>query len=365
MDGIRYVVYDRFDVYESDLSGVGGDVDLVVNGVSTAQVVLADDHRSLPGILVPGARCGVIFRGAERFRGMVRATPGQGPRGGTTVRVESDHRKLWDWLGWPDPTSPVDEQSVEYAVYTGQTETVVKTALADAFARLGVPWTVAPDLGRGIPARAEMRFHPLAEKLIPLLDAAGLVLTLAYTPSGVVVDVREPDTVAGKLTIGTGIVGPFTYTRTAPTVTRAIVGGRGEGIAREFAEVVDAPREAAWGDIIERFVDARNTDESTDLTEEGAEEIEDGAASAGVAAELIETDRLMYGHTYIEGDFIDLQLGPIDQVEQIRTVSITGFRNTAKVVPSLGTADEDDDPDSELEAAVALLAQGVRDERRR
>ena len=47
----------------------------------------------------------------------------------------------------------------------------------------------------------------------------------------------------------------------APTATRVIVGGSGQGVEREFDQFIDTALEAAWAFKREVFVDARNSDE--------------------------------------------------------------------------------------------------------
>lgn len=366
MDGLRFVIYDKSDVYERTLSGLEATADLAPNGISTASFTLDDDHDALPVVTADGARCGVWFRGVERFRGRVRETPGEGPGGTLTVHVESDLRKLWDWQGWPVPSAPVTAQTSEYRIYTGPAETVVKNALAENFTRLGVPWTVAPTLGRGESTRVEFRMHPLADKLVPVLDANGLILTLKYTGTGVLVDVREAATVPGVLSLATGVPDSYVFNRTAPTMTRVVVGGRGEGVAREFITSVDTDREAAWGDIIEGFVDARNTDEGADLMLEAAQALAEGAPRASIGTELMESDLLRYGVTYVEGDRIHVRLGQVDTVQPITAVQVTENPDDGvTVVPRIGDLDVDADVEVRLARDIARLAQGLRDQRRR
>lgn len=365
-DGLRFVVFNKANQYELTLSALQAEADLVPNGISTASFVLDDDDPALAAVTAKGARCGVWFRGVERFRGRIRETQGEGPYGQVSATVEADLRKLWDWQGWPVPTAAIGAQNADYRVYSGPAETVVKNALAQNFTRLGVPWTVAPSLGRGLSASVEFRFHPLADKLMPILDANRMLVTLQYTATGVVVNIREAATVPGVLTIESGIPDGYKFNPTAPTATRVVVGGRGEGAARQLVRVVDAAREAEWGDIIETFVDARNTEAGSDLTVDGVEALRDGAPRAGLSVELMETDLLRYGDGYVEGDFIRTNLGPVDELQQITAVSVTEDPDDGVVVtPHVGDLDVDADVEVRIARSIARLAQGVRDQGRR
>lgn len=367
MDGLRFVLYDKANVFRRSLSGLNAEADLVVNGICTATFTVDDDALALAEITADGARCGVWFGGVEQFRGRIKQTPGVGPGGTVSATVEDDLRKLWDWLGWPVPGAALTAQAAEYRTYAGAPETVFKTALQENLTRLGVPWTVATDLGRGAgTAAVNFRFHPLADKLIPVLEQGGLVVTLDHSGSGVVVDVRVPALVVGKLTTATGVPDGYDFNRTAPSVTRAIVGGRGEGVAREFVSVVDAARETAWGDIIEAFVDARNTDVGSDITVDGVDRLAEGAARVAVSTDLVETARFRFMSTYQLGDLVDVSLGPVESIEQVRGVSITeSVEDGVVVVPRIGDLDVSADVDVQLARDVARLARGVRDQGRR
>jgi hypothetical protein len=365
VDGLRFVIYNKAGVFQRELSGVDASADLVPNAIKTASFTIDDDHPALPAITAKGARCGVWFRGAERLRGRIGSTPGDGPDGQVTANIESDHRKLWDWHGRQVPGAALDAQTSEYRVYTGPAETVVKNALTENFTRLGVPWTVAPTLGRGAASRAEFRMHPLADKLIPILDTAGLILTLAYDGGNVVVDVRQPITVPGVLTLETGIPDAYGFDITAPTVTRVVVGGRGEGVEREYVQVIDPARESDWGDIIEGFTDARNTEEGADLTIDGHATLAEGAARVSVSTDLVETDRFRYGTTYTEGDLVHVRVGPVDVTQRVSVAITETADNGVVVTPRIGEVEDSQDVEVQLAAQIERLARGIRDQGRR
>lgn len=367
MDGLRFVIFDKNNVFERDISGLEATADLIPNGISVASFVLDDDHAALTAVTANGARCAVWFRGAERFRGAIQSTPGEGPEGFVTAHVEDDRRLLWAWHGRQVPGAPLDAQASEYRVYTGSSESVFKAALAENFARLGVPWAVAPSLNRGLPKRVEFRMHPLADKLIPILDLDGLVSTLTYDDdTGITtVDVREPVTVPGVLTLDTGIPDSYKFDRTNPTVTRVVVGGRGEGVERQFIEVIDHDREAEYGVILEGFVDARNTDEDADLTIDAYQALAEGAPRVGITTELAETQRFLYGETYVEGDLVHVQIGPVDTTQRL-SVSITeSADNGVEVTPHIGELEDSADVEVQIAQQLARLARGIRDQGRR
>ncbi|OZD48570.1 hypothetical protein CH252_18740 [Rhodococcus sp. 06-1477-1B] len=371
VDGLRFVITDKTGAYLRDVSGFDAEAVLAPNVIPAAEFTVPSDHEVASLITLDGARCRVFFRGEERFRGLIQETPGTGPDGEVTARVVGDLQNLWSWYGRQVPTAPIGNQFQDYRTYSGPSETVFKNALRENFTRLGVPWTVAPDLGRGSQVQTQFRMHPLADKLMPLLDADNLTVVITYVDNaagvqtGVVVDVREPDTVPGVLTLETGIPDSYTYTREAPTVTRVVVGGRGEGVERKFIEVIHAPREAEWGIIREGFVDGRNTEEGADLTVDAYEALADGAAKVGVNTTLVETDRFSFGSTYQVGDLVSIDVAPVQALQRI-SVSISETADEGVVVtPRIGELDETEDTDARLWRAVARLSRGIRDQGRR
>lgn len=362
-DSLTFVIYDKAGTFKRQFAGVGATLDLGGNVIPTGTFVLDDDDPALEAVFSAGSRAAVWFRGKERCRGLIKEKPGGGPDGTVTGHVIGDLRKLWEWQGRPAPSDPVNAQTQAYRTYTGPSETVFKNALAENFARLGVAWTVAPSLGRGTTTRAELRFHPLADKVLDALTADNLVVTLAYVGGGVRVDVRAAQTVPGVFTVASGVPDEYTYNLKGPTATRIIVGGRGEGVEREFVEVRDTTLEADWNDIIEGFVDARNTDEGSDITVDGQEALAEGRPTSGLTTTLNETDRFRYGKTYTEGDLVRVRVGPIDRVQPI-SVSITESADDGVVVtPHIGDLEED--TDAILARQIARLARGIRDTGRR
>lgn len=365
MDGLRFVLFDRDGDYLRDVSGLEAEADLSPNVIPTAAFTVPSDHKAADALMEEGASCRVLFRDVEQFRGPIQETPGEGPDGTVTARVEGDLRNLWYWYGRQVPGAPISNQFQDYRTYSGPSETVFKTALTENFARLGVPWTVAPDQGRGQQVRTQFRMHPLADKLIPLLDLDNLTVTLEYTEAGVVVDVREPDTVPGVLTLETGIPDSYTFTRQAPTMTRVVVGGRGEGVEREFIEVIYPEREAEWGIIREGFVDGRNTEEGADLTIDAHQALAEGAARVGVNTSLVETERFMFGSSYQLGDLVSVDVAPVQTLQRI-SVAITESADDGVVVtPRIGELDQSQDSDARLWRQVARLSRGIRDQGRR
>lgn len=340
------------------------EVSLRHNLQPTATVEIASDHRLIPALLAPGSRIVIDFDGSQVFSGPVQVRSGSGEIGGTvTVTAHDDWRLLSRVLGWPNPTGSIATQgaATSYDLKTGPAETVVKWFATRAITRLGLPVTVAPDLGRGASVTVAMRMHPLADRLLPVIDAAGVGVTVRQVGAGLRLDCYAPVVSPRPLTPSSGEVVAWSWEQAAPTVTRTVVGGQGEGTAREFRARTSTATEAEWGDVCERFVDARDTSDVAELDARGDLAITEGAMTSGLSLELSETDTFKYGRSVRVGDLVTAQLipgaPPVVDVLREATLKWTladGF--TAS--PIVG--DRSSDPNRTLARTIAALATGLR-----
>ncbi len=228
------------------------------NGAAYCSVELSNLAAAVPALLAEGARLRVTYAG-EVHTGPVRqiTTTGSRLRGRVIAEMDGDLRvALICMLGWPVPTAGLTAQTREYDVRSGPAETVAKGLTAANAARLGIRLRVLPDRGRGRHVRVNGRMHPTGDLLMPLIDKAGIGLTLVQQGAEFVLDVYEPRTYPRTLSEAGGTVVEAKVTRQGPTSTRVVVGGGGEGVRREFIQVVDEARETTWGDVVEVFRDA-------------------------------------------------------------------------------------------------------------
>ncbi|PRB44344.1 hypothetical protein CQ020_03805 [Arthrobacter sp. MYb23] len=228
----------------------------------TATFSLALDHPALPHLIAAGSRVIIDYNGKQTMSGPVTARSINGPTitGSATFVVEDDFRMLASVLGWPVPTAAITAQGAkEHYVLTGPAETVLKTVVRkNAIDRLGMNLTIAPDLGRGSSITLEIRMEPIFDKMIEAVEAAGLGITIKQAATSFVLDVFVPKTYGLLLSEESGVVQDWSWTNNAPVVTNVIVGGRGEGVDREFREFKDPAASALWGVTAEKFIDARD-----------------------------------------------------------------------------------------------------------
>jgi hypothetical protein len=270
--------------------------------MGTLKMTLPLGHKRFDDLFADGARLKVSFRGEHLISGPITADElyTDGVSGRYTVTVEDDWRVLREILGWPVPGSGIDDQSAaEYRTYTGNAETIVKTAVTEnGVNRLAVPGlVVAPNLNRGlvVPGGVPLRMHHLADQLYPAITDAGIGVSVQQIGSELVLDVYEPQTHPRALSVRGRTLKDATLTRKRPTASRVVVGGQGEGSLRNFRLVTDAVREAQYGMTAETFRDARDNDAGAVMDARAQETLSETGPQNGIALTLAGSGIFRYG----------------------------------------------------------------------
>ena len=342
----------------------------IYNGAGTATISVPNSHRLIPDLIADGAR--LWIRDEDRnhlMSGWITRIRGSAPAqsGFMEFDIVDDFNVLNDVLGWVVPTAAITGQGSagEYYTLSGSAEYVLKAAvIANAVTRLGMPLTVATNLDRGSAVTARLRFHPLYERLFPVVDgsgieAAGVGVTVKQVGSGLVLDCFTPSLYPRTLSELGGAVVDWSWSKVSTTATRVVVGGQGEAQARVLRNYVDTAREAAVGHKIERFRDARDVDDVADLPARGQETLDDGAPKSGLSITLAQTENLRYGRSISVGDRVNLEVGPgvvISDIMREATLSWTS-EDGWQVTPKVG--DRSDDPDTMLARTIRRLARAI------
>ena len=379
----------EIQLFDKDLGSIGwvGDPERLTatprhNQQPSSTLVLSADHRYARALAAPGARVVVRHQDEHLTTGPVRLvrSSGAGDARTMTFEVIDDWRLLTRLLGWPNPAGAITQQGDDgaYDARSGPAETVLKGFLTANLARLGsgahhLPVTVAPDLGRGGHVDIQSRMHPLADRLLPVIDQAGIGVTVRQTGTGLLVDCYEPTQWPLNLSEDGGSLIANDWTLSAPEVTRVVVMADGEGEARVMrGPFVNTDAEAAYRDVIERAIDARDLkstepDFETRVAARAQEILAAGAAKAGLSVRLAETDTFRYGGAGVHvGDRVTVELAPATDLEDavlhtdvLREATLTWGRDGVVVTPTVG--DRDAEPDRMLTRAVAALARRYRD----
>jgi hypothetical protein len=329
-------------------------------------------HKSVQSLQADGARLKVMFRGEHLISGPITADEieSDGVSGLYTVTVEDDLRILWDIAGWPVPGAALTAQTSEYRTYTGDAETIVKDAVTEnGVTRLAIPGlTVAANLNRGdvVPGGVPLRMHPLADKLFPAVEDAGIGVTVRQQGASLVLDVYEPVTHPRALSVNGRTLKKVAMTRTRPTTSRVVVGGKGEGTARKFRPVIDAAREAQYGMVAEKFRDSRDDDTDAVLDARGQEALTEDGPKNGVSITLAGSGIFRYGPGgFHVGDRVPIKVtDDITITEVIREATLKWVSPSyASVDPAIGALTNQ--PETVTQQRIAALSRRQRDQETR
>jgi len=370
----RISVYDKNRQFKCQ---IGNPAELTVtvrhNLVSTLKMTVPLGHDRQAELMADGARLRVLYRGEHLISGPITAEElVTGGKSGTyTVTVEDDFRILREVLGWPVPGSAISSQgAAEYRTYTGNAETIVKTAVAEnAVTRLGLPGlTVATNLNRGatVPGGVPFRFHPLADKLFPAVEDAGIGVSVKQVGSGLVLDVYEPATYPRSLSVNGRTLKEVAMTRSRPRASRAVIGGQGEGTARTFRLLTDPIRETKYGMRAETFQDARDDNTATVMDDRGQEALNENGPKNGISLTLAGTGIFQYGPGgFHVGDRVPVKIADgITVTEVIRECTLKWVSPTyASVEPAAGELINK--PERVTAQRIAALARGQRNQEKR
>lgn len=347
----------------------------LATGQATVSVLSSD-----PIVQLIDVKAGSRIRIRDEFdqhlmSGWVTAKRTSGPlkQGLVEYDIADDYGLLDEVLGWVIPENAITAQGLAGTNWTmtGPAESVLKAAVqANAIDRLGLPLVCAADLGRGTDITANLRMDPLSE-LIPVVDgagfaASGLGITVQQVDDHLVLDVFEPAEPTRVLTEDMGVVVGWKSVEQAMTASRGVVAGAGEGTLRLFRQKTATDgREAATGRKIERYRDARDTDDPTVMYARLDEILAEGAAKASLSVELQQTENFRYGVQGVRvGDKVSIAIGDVIAITDVLTevtLSWTGDDGW-KATPKVG--DIEDSTDAQILKLLARINRELGKQRR-
>jgi Siphovirus ReqiPepy6 Gp37-like protein len=312
---------------------------------------------------------GPILR-VKRAREQGRPVPGM-----LEVSGSDDYVWIESRVAYPVPTQPANNQgAAAYDTRSGVAETVIKAyvsanAGAGALAVRQVPGLViAPDTVLGSSVSGSARFDALGDLVRGLATAGGgLGVRVVQVGTSLQVQVYEPVDRSGTAVFGdsVGNLVEWSYELVAPSLTRAIVGGSGEGTGRVFVERGDTDGdETTWGLRAETFIDRRDTAISAELEQAGDEALADGGETLSLAIAPTDTAGLAYGTDYGLGDRVTVVVDGVAMADLVREVLITVSAEGEQVRPVVGTPDATADPRLQASLRQMLARIGLLERRR-
>lgn len=225
------------------------------------------------------------------------------PGGTVTVTGATDELILSKTLAFPLPSQPdVTQQTDSHDDSAGPAETVMKHYVsANVTARTWPILTVATDQARGAATTYSARFDVLGDLLTSISNATGMGFYVKYDGAGPRFEVYQTRdlTKSVRLSVNNNTLDGQRVSIAAPGVTRVIVAGQGEEENRTFIEVNSTDSlqaEDDWGMRMERFLDQRQTNDLTELTKGGNDELaKDGFTMVDVQAVPSETSVFVFG----------------------------------------------------------------------
>ena len=360
-------VYDKAFTYKGT---VGAPQSVTVtarhNQQPTAQLVVPATAPRLADLMANGSRVVITYKGDHLTSGFIRNKQADGPSSQATFtfQVQDDWWLFARLLAWPVPANALTNQNVEYETRTGAAETVLKAIITANKSRSTPTVTVATDLGRGSSITVANRFHPLTDRLMPLVDDAGIGTTVKQVGTGLTVDCYATTAYPRTLTEASGIVQDWSWASDGPVATRVIVGGQGEGVARAFRSRTDSTNETAYGYTVEAFKDATDAADNTALDLRGDQFLTESAPTNGLKVTLSETSIFRYSPSGTNGirvgNTVTIQTAPgVTVTDVLRECTLSwSVDEGLKVTPQVG--ERRDDPSTMLATAVAGLARGFR-----
>jgi len=271
----------------------------------------------ISGVIVPAnPNYGVLFSGP--VTNWVKSESAGDPIGGFTFMGSDDNIHLADALAYGDPANVASAQAKAYDVRSGVAETVMRDYVAanivsgSSLGSRAVPGVVLnpADLGRGGAVSGRARFKVLGGLLNELGVQGGVGFDMVQNGSEIWFEVYEPVDKSNTIVmnIENDQLDSTAYGFAAPSATRALVAGQGEGKDRMVVQRTTAESLAAevdWGRKPERFKDRRDAELLADLELEGDTVVtENGHVITSLSVAPTNDSTMDYGRHWRLGDLV-------------------------------------------------------------
>ncbi len=271
-------------------------------------------------------------------------------QGNWEITGASDDIILAEHLAYPKPsTADVTAQTDDYDDRSGEAEFVIKSYIEANMGALApsvrqVPsLVVAPNQGRGEVVSAAARFDNLQELIYQLAQVGGIGYQITQVADELLFEVFEPQdrTSTVRMDIENRKLSSAVLSYGTPTVTRAIVGGKGEAKNRTFIERTSAESlqaESQWGRRVETFVDARSANNLAELNTAGDELlVERGKTITEMSVTPSDDVNMVYGVDWFVGDRVTVVNNNIETAAVVTEIGIRIDSDGVRLGATVGT----------------------------
>lgn len=320
-----------------DLNRVGiikpDDLDIQVtplhNNIGSWTLTLPDEHAMCDALRQPGS--GLIVTG---LNDVILSGPTTNPvfaatpddiAGTVTFTGVGDTIILADALAWPDPSnSTAETQAASFDNRTAVAETLMHAYVnanigpGASAARKNPNLIMGTDLGRGSSISKSARFPVLGELLQDIAVPDNLGFRVVQRGSQLVFETYQVQDRSAlvRLSLANGEISGQKVSTSAPTATRVIVAGTGTLVGRKFVQRTSTDSlaaETAWGRRIERFLDNRGSDQTTQLNQAGDEVLaNEGGTIIGIQVVPAEGSDRVYGKDWFLGDQVSVEVNGVE-----------------------------------------------------
>jgi hypothetical protein len=156
-------------------------------------------------------------------------------------------------------------------------------------------------------------------------------------------DVFPPNDVSGTVQFSRnrGNMIGHSVLRAIPSATRAIVAGGGVGTARNITtyDAAGGATDPDWADMVEAFVDRRDTTDSGELAQAGKETLAEGADTPSLSITTMETEDTQIGRDYGLGSIVTVIIRTVEYVDIVSAIEYKSSPGSLRIRPIIGGAD--------------------------
>jgi len=286
-----------------------------------------------------------------------------------------DNKLAYNRLAWPDPTKPATQQwqaTDDGRAVSGPAGHLVWNELDKAMGTGALPnrrvagLVLGPDVTSGKTVSDVLQWDVIGTKLESWIDTATTGYRFLYSPDtkSINLELFEPRDKSKEVRFSKdlGNLREFTWSLTAPTVTRVIVACQGTGKNRYLYQQIDEDSESEWGIQIEQFLDRRDLPIKADPTtgepikadlsvtddqfatakqailDAATEALNTGAKNGNFQLYPVDTNQIKFGRDYFVGDVVTVSIDGVEYTDIVREVAITvdSGGDTETVTPSIG-----------------------------